>query len=225
MRFSASRSAAWHEPSSGQDLASGERAAAYGRTVTERSERNARLTGSTAVILFCLLALEGVTILFIRPLLSVHEFVGMMLVPPVLLKLASTGWRFARYYRRDPDFVVAGPPKLLLRMTAPFLVLATIGVFATGVTMLALGPRSQGLIGLHTASFVVWFGAMVVHVLGHVLRVPGLARVSARGQRLLVAGAVVAGVVVAGATVPLIHPWTHWAAHQRDDRAARPLRE
>ena len=189
-----------------------------------RSDRNARLTGTTAVILFCLLAVEGVTILFVRPLLSLHEFIGVVLIPPVALKMGSTGWRFARYYLRDADFVAAGPPQLLLRMTAPFLVLSTVGVFGTGVAMLVLGPSSQGLIGLHTASFVVWFFAMVVHVLAHIRRVPGLARLSARTQRLLVTGAVLAGVVLAAATVPLIHPWTHWAAQQGNegDGAARP---
>ena len=62
-----------------------------------RSDRNARLTGTTAATIFVLLALEGVTILFIRPLLSVHEFIGMVLVPPVALKLGTTGWRFARF--------------------------------------------------------------------------------------------------------------------------------
>jgi len=182
--------------------------------VIGRSDRNARLTGTTAATIFVLLALEGVTILFIRPLLSVHEFIGMVLVPPVALKLGTTGWRFARYYLRDADFVAAGPPALLLRMTAPVLVLATVGVFGTGVAMLVLGPSSHGLVGLHKASFIVWFAAMAVHVLGHIRRVPRLARLSARPQRLLVVGAVVAGIVVAGATVPLIQPWTHWAAQQ-----------
>lgn len=186
-----------------------------------RSDRNARLTGTTAVVLFCLLVLEGGTILFIRPLLSLHEFIGVVLIPPIALKLASTGWRFARYYLRDTDFVEAGPPHLLLRMTAPFLVLSTLAVFGTGVAMLLLGPSSQGLIGLHKASFIVWFVATAVHVLGHIRRVPGLARLSANPQRLLVAVTLAAGLVVAGATVPLIHPWTHWAAHQRqDDRSA-----
>jgi hypothetical protein len=45
--------------------------------MTPRSERNARLTGSTAAVLVALLALDGVTILFVRPLLSLHEFIGM----------------------------------------------------------------------------------------------------------------------------------------------------
>jgi hypothetical protein len=54
-------------------------------------EGNARLTATTGVLLIVLLAVEGVTILFIRPLISMHVFVGLMLVPPVALKLGSTG--------------------------------------------------------------------------------------------------------------------------------------
>jgi hypothetical protein len=64
------------------------------------ADGNARLTGTVGVVLIALLAVEGVTILFIRPLISMHVFVGLLLVPPVALKLASTGWRFARYYTR-----------------------------------------------------------------------------------------------------------------------------
>jgi len=54
---------------------------------------NARLTASNAVVLLVLLAAEGVTILRVRALLTPHVFIGMVLIPPVLLKVASTGWR------------------------------------------------------------------------------------------------------------------------------------
>ena len=53
--------------------------------------------------LLVLLAIEGATIPWIRPLLSVHIFVGMLLLGPVALKLATTGYRFARYYTGGPD--------------------------------------------------------------------------------------------------------------------------
>jgi hypothetical protein len=57
---------------------------------------NARLTATNAVVLPMLLAAEGVTILRVRELLMPHVFIGMVLIPPVLLKVASTEWRFAR---------------------------------------------------------------------------------------------------------------------------------
>lgn len=69
---------------------------------------NERLTAATAVALLVLLAVEGVTILFLRPLLSVHVFVGMLLLPPVALKLGSVGWRLARYYVGSREYVLKG---------------------------------------------------------------------------------------------------------------------
>ena len=63
---------------------------------------NARLTGGVAAALLVLLAAEGATIPFIGQLLGPHIFIGMLLIPPVLLKLGSTGYRFARYYSGDP---------------------------------------------------------------------------------------------------------------------------
>src|SRR2546427_7494947 len=80
------------------------------------TEGNARLTATTGVVLLVLLAIEGVTILAIRPLLSVHVFVGLLLIPPVALKLAAVGYRLLRYYTRAAEYVRKGPPLLLMRM-------------------------------------------------------------------------------------------------------------
>jgi len=52
----------------------------------------------TGAVLLILLAAEGVTIVFKRELLTLHFFIGMLLVGPVLLKLGSTGYRFMKYY-------------------------------------------------------------------------------------------------------------------------------
>ena len=59
---------------------------------------NERLTAATAVVLIVLLAALGVTILSIGGLVWWHVLLGMLLIPPVLLKLGSTGWRFMRFY-------------------------------------------------------------------------------------------------------------------------------
>jgi len=66
------------------------------------TDGNERLTATTAVVLIVLLAVEGATLLALRLLLPVHVFVGMLLIPPIALKMASTGYRFMRYYRRAP---------------------------------------------------------------------------------------------------------------------------
>ena len=131
-------------------------------------EGNARLTASTAVVLFVLLAAEGVTILRVRALLTPHVFIGMLLVPPVLLKMGSTIWRFARYYLGDPAYRHRGPPLPIFRHIGPVVIVLTLAVFATGIALL-LGPRSwrSQMLLLHRASFIVWLAVMAVHVLGH----------------------------------------------------------
>jgi hypothetical protein len=185
---------------------------------------NERLTAITAIVLIALLALEGVTILAIRPLLSWHVFVGMLLIPPVVLKLVSTGYRFWRYYSGDPEYVLRGPPHVLLRLLAPLVVVSTFAVFATGVGLLALGPGHDALIGLHKASFVVWLVVTGVHVLAHLRRLPGLAFAPGHGatRRLaVVTAAVLAGGALAVSTLSLVSPWTHWV--DRDDAAAAHL--
>jgi len=130
---------------------------------------NARLTGTTAAILLILLAAEGFTILSIRPLLNAHIFIGMLLVPPVALKIASTGYRFVRYYLNDPSYRKKGAPPIVLRMLGPALVVVTVVLFATGIALLFVkGSIDQTLLFLHKASFVLWFGVMAIHVLGHI---------------------------------------------------------
>ncbi len=183
---------------------------------------NSRLTAITAAVLLVLLAVEGFTLLSLQSMLSWHIFVGMLLVPIVGLKVASTGYRFVRYYSGDRDYVRAGPPPTALRLLGPIVIVSTGALFATGVALAVAGPGGGVVLGLHKASFVVWFGAMSLHVLAHVLRLPALIGPDLRGgagvggSRLRlagVAGSVVAGAVLAVATVPLISPWTHWIGH------------
>jgi len=189
-------------------------------------EGNERLTAATGVVLVVLLAALGVTILSIQPLIWWHVLLGMLLIPPVLLKLGSTGWRFLRYYGGAEEYVLRGPPLLGLRLLAPLVVAATLAVFATGVALLVVGPGGGIVVGLHKASFIVWIAATGVHVLAHVRRVPGLVLADWRRRPvapegtvpgttwrgLLLAGTLVAGLVLALATVRYAQPWLHWLA-------------
>jgi hypothetical protein len=175
------------------------------------------------VVLIVLLAALGVTILSIGSLIWWHVLLGMLLIPPVLLKLGSTGWRFAQYYWRSPEYVRRGPPLLPLRLMAPLVIAATLAVFATGVALLVVGPEGGVLVGLHKASFVVWFVVTAIHVLAHLRSIPKLAAadwrstaLSAEGslpgtgwRRLLLAGSIVAGAILAIATVRYAQPWMH----------------
>jgi hypothetical protein len=158
---------------------------------------NERLTAMAGAVLLVLLAVEGVTILRIRHLLSLHMFVGMLLIPPVALKLASTGYRFFRYYGRAAAYRLKGPPQLLLRALAPLLVASTAVVFGTGVVLLATGRRAGMWVGLHKASFVVWGIAFGVHFLAYIWRLPGLV-VDRRAPGFALRVALVAAVLAIG---------------------------
>jgi len=190
-------------------------------------EGNARLTATTAIALLVLLAAEGATIPFVGRQLTLHVFLGLLLIPLVVLKLASIAWRFGRYYTGHPDYVAKGPPAALMRLlVAPLVVASTLGLFGTGVLLVVLHPQRGFVLGLHKASFIVWFGAMGVHVLAYLLRTPVLARADVGGslaggtlRRFVVAGAIVAGLIVAVAGLPAAHTWADWAAqHHHHDR-------
>ena len=131
-------------------------------------EANARLTGAVAAVLLVLLAAEGFTVLSVHRLLAPHVFIGMLLIPPVVLKMGSTGYRFARYYLGSEAYRRKGPPPLVLRLLGPFVVASTVTVLGTGVVLMFVsrGARPEWLF-LHKASFVLWFGAMTIHVLAH----------------------------------------------------------
>jgi hypothetical protein len=181
---------------------------------------NARLTAGIAAALLVLLAAEGATIPFIGPLLGPHVFIGMLLIPPVLLKLCSTGYRLARYYSGSPAYVRKGPPPIGLRVLAPGVVLTTLALFGTGVALLIDGPPSDTLVFAHKLSFFAWVGLMALHVLGHVLELPALAlpdwrrggpreaRLAGAGARTMTLGiALLAGVALALLTFPVASPW------------------
>src|SRR5579872_3166612 len=76
---------------------------------------NERLTAMTGVVLVVMLGALGLTIVRIGQLIWLHLFLGLLLMGPVLLKLASTGYRFLRYYARAAVYRAKGPPMLALR--------------------------------------------------------------------------------------------------------------
>jgi len=180
---------------------------------------NARLTATNAAVLIVLPAAEGATVLRVRQLISPHVFLGMVLIPPVLLKLGSTGYRFVRYYRGAPAYRRKGPPPVLLRLLGPVVAILTLVLLASGVALLLASPAwSRELLFVHKASFVLWFFSMTVHVLGHLPEVARLAPrdwlrrtrrdVSGAGTRQwLIAASLVAGALLGLATLSRIAPW------------------
>ena len=187
---------------------------------------NEQLTATIGAILLVLLAVLGVTIVRIGQLLDVHLFLGLVLIGPVAAKLASTGYRFARYYTHEPAYRHKGPPPAALRLLAPLVVASTLVVFVTGVLLLFDGPVHRDFLVLaHKVSFFVWLAVTAVHVLGHLAEMPGSLRAVKRGgdDRLVsrggagrwitIGGSLVGGVVLAIALLPYFGAWTQGFHH------------
>lgn len=141
---------------------------------------NASLTAWTGLLLLVLIAAEFVTLLDVRGLISWHVAIGTLLLPPALLKTATTTWRVLRYYTGDHGYRKAGPPPMLLRMLGPLVVVFTLAVLGTGLLLVLLGPdtsrSSIQLLGqridyvtVHQATFAAWAAVTGIHVLARVI--------------------------------------------------------
>jgi hypothetical protein len=185
------------------------------------TDGNEQLTAIAGVVLIVLLAVIGVTILRVRQLISIHLFVGLVLIGPVALKMGSTGYRFIRYYAGDAAYREKGPPPSLLRAIAPIIVLTTILVFVSGLLLLFGGASSRDqYLELHKVSFIVWVVFTGIHVLAHLPGMPASLRAVApasargeitpggRGRTLALIGVLVGGVVLALVLIPDFASWT-----------------
>jgi len=191
------------------------------------AEGNSRLTGGVGAALFVILAVETATALQIHQLITLHVFLGLLLVPLVLLKTATTGYRFTRYYAGDPAYSKKGPPPLALRVTGPLVVLSSLVLLGTGLLLIALG-RNAGhpYLWLHQATFFVWAALIAVHVLGHLQETVTLTtadwrerprrgavehRVAgARARLSLLVVTLAVGVVLGIASISWVGTWHHF---------------
>jgi hypothetical protein len=184
-------------------------------------EGNSRLTATNGTLLIVLLAVEGVTILSVRQMITLHVYLGIVLLGPFLLKSATTVYRFTRYYSRSPAYLRKGPPHPVLRLIGPLVILTTLTVLGTGIGLILTGPgHSEPLLTLHKASFIAWVALMTIHVLGHLghaataswhdLRpAPGDAAAKHRAIRAgVLVVALLAGVAAATALMPSATAWT-----------------
>jgi hypothetical protein len=152
-------------------------------------EGNERLTVLTGLLLIVLLAALGITIVRIGQLIWLHLFLGLLLIGPVTLKLASTGYRFVRYYTANSHYNAKGPPAPALRIMAPLIVVLTMTVFASGVLLLFIGPGSSArsmVLLIHKASFIAWLALTAFHILGHLPEIVRVLRISQASRRELI---------------------------------------
>jgi hypothetical protein len=178
--------------------------------------RNGRQTALAGAAIYLLLVALAATVVDIRGSLIAHYVVGFLLIPPVVLKLGSTGYRFARYYMGSEPFREAGAPPLLLRfVVAPVLVLSTVAVFGTGLELWLFGLQFGSVwISAHTLSAVVMLVALAAHLLAHtrlsldVLVGAVSARREVLSPRSLAVASLVLGAVLAAASLLYVSPFT-----------------
>ncbi len=174
---------------------------------------NERLTALTGTVLLVLFLAECLTLLNIGNLLTLHVFLGMLLLGPVGLKIGSTLWRFTRYYTGSEAYVRRGPPAPLQRVTGPFVILTTVAVLGTGIMLGVQGPGHGSWGRLHHLSFFLWAFFMIIHLASYVPKLPG--KLSGRADHtrhllaapatrwLLLCGSLGAGLGLAFATYHL----------------------
>jgi hypothetical protein len=189
-------------------------------------DRNERITAIAGGVLFVLIIVELLVTASLDGLVTEHIFVGILLSGPLVVKMSSTGYRFVRYYMREPEFVRSGPPNIILRLLAPFLVLTTILLFISGFG-LAFGHDDRLFGPIHSTSVAIWIPLTAVHAYAYIRKVPVLIasdwnrqskyQVSGRKGRLgiNILGLMV-GAIAAIIMLPLYAPengWGHLAFH------------
>jgi hypothetical protein len=188
------------------------------------AEGNERLTAATGAVLLAGFAAEGATIPVLGRLLTLHFFLGMLLIGPVALKICSTCYRFARYYRGSEPYVRKGPPAPLLRVLGPFVIVTSLAVLGTGVALAVAGPHAGPWLFLHKASFVLWFGVMAIHVLVYAWRLPRIllghgagsgraAVVGGQARWILIGASLLSGLLLAVLTAHLATRWAGRRGH------------
>lgn len=170
-------------------------------------EGNHRLTALTGSLLALLLALVFLTGLLMDAFWHIHYAVGFVLIPVVVLKLASTGYRAMRYYTGNPLYRAAGPPELLPRVLAPLMVVSVLTALITGVALFVQGSRDGTLSTLHTDSAVCSAVLLGLHFLIYIpdALLTTFRELRARASRpMLSRVALVAIVLALGITLALV---------------------
>ena len=184
---------------------------------------NERLTALAGAVLLVLILVELVSSANLHAVLAIHIFVGVLLVGPLAVKLGSTGYRFLRYYTRSPAYVRKGPPRLLLRVLAPLLLVTTLVVIGSGIGLVVTGPTQAGpLLPTHNLSVLFWLSMIAIHVFAYLWRTLRLVadewskpsgRTPAPGRWLrsvVNLGALLVGAVAAILLFPCATPWVVW---------------
>jgi hypothetical protein len=192
------------------------------RPVTEGNEA---LTSWTGLLLLPLLGLVGLTGVAFGSLWRAHFVVGILLVPVIGMKLATTTYRAVRYYTGSKKYRAAGPPELPARLLAPILIAVTVIAMWSGIVMWLNNTQDRPWSTIHTDAVVIMGGLVGVHVLMYIPKAlrsvfRDLSHVRQGGRRTALRVSTVTAVLVVGIVVGFAtQPSAAFPVHQRGDRA------
>ncbi len=125
---------------------------------------NLILTSHAGLIILFVLVLLYLSGLAFTPMRPVHFALGLALIPILVVKLASTGWRAVNYYLHRGPYRAAGAPWLLPRLVAVPLTLAAVLATTSGVVLWAQGTDHRTWAAIHTDSVISLGGMVLVHL-------------------------------------------------------------
>jgi hypothetical protein len=173
---------------------------------------NLILTSHAGLVILFFLVLLYFTGLEFAPLRGVHFGLGFALIPILLVKLGSTGWRAVNYYfDRDP-YRAAGPPWLLPRIMALPLTLCAIAATISGVVLWAEGTDRGTWATVHIYSVISLAVVVVVHLVIYTRKAyrastRSLEETKTTKQERVMVWALLVALVVGSAAVGLEPTW------------------
>lgn len=173
---------------------------------------NLILTSHAGLVILFFLILLYFTGLEFTPLRPVHFGLGFALIPILLVKLGSTGWRAVNYYfDRDP-YGAAGPPWLLPRIMALPLTACAVAATISGVVLWATGTDHGTWATIHIYSVISLAAVVVVHLAIYTRRAfrassRSIAETKTTQQERIMVWALLVALVVGSAAVGLEPTW------------------
>ena len=173
---------------------------------------NLILTSHAGLVILFFLVLLYFTGLEFTPLRVVHFGLGFALIPILLVKLGSTGWRAVNYYfDRDP-YRAAGPPWLLPRIMALPLTACAVAATISGVVLWATGTDRGTWATIHIYSVLSLAVVVVVHLAIYTRKAfrassRSLEQTKTTQQERIMVWALLVALVVGSAAVGLEPTW------------------
>jgi hypothetical protein len=149
------------------------------------------LIGMSGSVILPLILVEVATVaLGVKNVITLHVAVGLVLIGPIMVKLASVTHRMLSYYRGVSEYLRRGKPTDGLRLLGGALAVATILLVVSGLELIVGPSRLQAPArSVHVATAYLTVALIIVHVAIHLPKALRLASADARPHAPIVPGA------------------------------------